>query len=188
MAASSKDAANKDTEEEGASFQELIIEACRRDNVALLEEVLNAQMSHQAKANLINNTKDGIGNHCLHVAASYGNYDIMEELLDQEGVEVDPVDRMEGDTPLHSAVRYVNKQDKADWKGAQPIVEILIEAGSDPKSKNKAKLKAVELVDPRNKELRSFLNKAEFAQHAGNDIIDDSDDGDGPTGSASDSD
>lgn len=59
--------------------------------------------------------------------------DIMEELLDQEGVEVDPVDRMEGDTPLHSAVRYVNKQDKADWKGAQPIVEILIEAGSDPK-------------------------------------------------------
>ena len=129
----------------------------------------------------------------------------MEELLDQEGVEVDPIERMEGDTPLHTAVRYVNKQDKADWKGAQPIVEILIEAGSDPKYvvdnirstrkalliqyrfKNKAKLKPVELVDPRNKELRQFLNKAEFAQHAGNDIIYDSDDDHGPRGSASDS-
>jgi len=50
-----------------------MIEACRRDNVALLEEVLNAQTSHLAKADLINNTKDGIGNHCLHVAVSYGS-------------------------------------------------------------------------------------------------------------------
>lgn len=50
-----------------------MIEACRRDNVALLEEVMNAQTSHLAKADLINNTKDGIGNHCLHIAVSYGS-------------------------------------------------------------------------------------------------------------------
>jgi len=128
----------------------------------------------------------------------------MEELLDQEGVEVDPIDRMEGDTPLHSAVRYINKLTKSEWAGAMPLVDILIEAGTDVKLvladifsarevrltwyryRNKAKLRPVDLVDPRNKELRSTLQKAEYAQTAGNDIIDDSDD-DKPTGSASDS-
>ena len=111
---------------------------------------------------------------------------------------------MEGDTPLHSAVRYMNKLTKAEWPRAMQIVEILIEAGTDVKwvlvgilpareawltwdrYRNKAKLRPVDLVDPRNKELRSTLQKAEYAQTAGNDIIDDSDD-DKPTGSASDS-
>lgn len=130
---------------------------------------------------------------------------MMEELLDHEGVEVDPIDRIEGDTPLHAAVRYVNKLDRADWPSGMPIVEILIEAGADAKSvkdnthsarklwltllrfKNKAKLKPVELVDPRNRELRIKLQRAEFAQMAGNDVIDDFSDDDRPTGSASDS-
>lgn len=52
--------------------------------------------------------------------------------------------------------------------------------------RNKAKLKAFELVDPRNTELRSTLQKAEFAQMAGDDVID-GDEDEGPTGSASDS-
>lgn len=50
--------------------------------------------------------------------------------------------------------------------------------------RNKAKLKAFELVDPRNTELRSLLQKAEFANMAGDDIVDEDE---GPTGSASDS-
>ena len=52
--------------------------------------------------------------------------------------------------------------------------------------RNKGKLKALELVDPRNKDLRTTLQKAEFAQMAGNDIVDEDDDDD-PDG-ASDSD
>ena len=51
--------------------------------------------------------------------------------------------------------------------------------------RNKAKLKAFELVDPRNTELRKTLQKAEFAMMAGDDVVDDEDEG--PTGSASDS-
>jgi len=43
----------------------------------------------------------------------------------------------------------------------------------------------MELVDPRNKDLRSMLQKAEFAMQMGGDVVDDDD---GPTGSASDSD
>ena len=55
--------------------------------------------------------------------------------------------------------------------------------------RNKAKLKPMELVDPRNTELRSILQKAEFAQMAGDDVVAvDEEQDDGPTGSASDSD
>lgn len=47
----------------------------------------------------------------------------------------------------------------------------------------------MELVDPRNTELRSVLQKGEFAIMAGNDVVDEDDEAaDGPTGSASDSD
>ena len=60
--------------------------------------------------------------------------EVLEELLDQEDVEVDPIDRMEGDSPLHKAVRYVNKLNKGDWASAAPLVELLVEAGADPRS------------------------------------------------------
>ena len=40
-------------------------------------------------------------------------------LLDQEGLEIDEIDRMEQDTPLHKAVRYVNSLDKAVWPHGQ---------------------------------------------------------------------
>ena len=53
--------------------------------------------------------------------------------------------------------------------------------------RNKAKLKPVELADPRNSQLRGVLQKAEFAFTAGDDVVVEDDDT-GPTGSASDSD
>ena len=53
--------------------------------------------------------------------------------------------------------------------------------------RNKAKLKPFELVDPRNTELRSMLQKAEFATMAGDDVVDEDGEDEGPTGSASDS-
>jgi len=53
--------------------------------------------------------------------------------------------------------------------------------------RNKAKLKPFELVDPRNTELRSILRNAEFAMMAGDDVVDNEGEEQGPTGSASDS-
>lgn len=94
---------------------------------------------------------------------------------------------MERDTPLHKAVRYVNSLDKSEWASAgHPIVDILLDAGCDPRIRNKAKLKPLELADPRNTELRSMLQKAEFSMMAGNDVVQEDDDG--PTGSGSESD
>lgn len=142
--------------------------------------------------------------------------EVLDTLLDQEGLEVDPIDRLEADTPLHKAVRFVNGLPKTEWEAGGSLVELLLDAGADPRSvithhdcwgavrttvhlltgllrngriRNKAKLKPMELVDPRNTELRGVLQKGEFAIMAGNDVVDEDDEADdGPTGSASDSD
>lgn len=118
--------------------------------------------------------------------ADYTIDEVIDILLDQEGLEIDEIDRMEQDTPLHKAVRYVNSLNKSQWASVgHPIVDILLDAGCDPRIRNKAKLKPIELADPRNTELRSMLQKGEFAMQAGGDVVDDDD---GPGGSASDSD
>ena len=59
--------------------------------------------------------------------------DVLDTLLDQEGLEVDPVDRLEGDTPLHKAVRFVNELAKTEWEAGGSIVELLLDAGADPR-------------------------------------------------------
>ncbi|KAI4156747.1 MAG: hypothetical protein LQ340_000004 [Diploschistes diacapsis] len=166
--------------DEGASPRELLLEACRRNNVGLLNEVLDAQPSKDSIADLLNNSKDGIGNYCLHVAAFYGSYEVLDHLLDQEGLEVDPLDRMDGDTPLHKAVRFVNKLDKNEWHSGAAFVELLVDAGADPRIRNKGKLKAFDLVDPLNQELRTTLQKAEYAMTLGDDVADEDEVGDGP--------
>lgn len=54
----------------------------------------------------------------------------LDLLLDQEGLEVDPLNRMEGATPLHTAVNYATLKDA---EHGLHIVELLIDAGSDPR-------------------------------------------------------
>lgn len=140
---------------------------------------------------MLNDSTDGIGNYALHIAASYGSYEVLDLLLDQEGLEVDPLDRMERDTPLHKAVRWVNGLDSREKEElgrerVRGVVEILVDAGCDPRIRNKAKLRPFDLVDPRDKDLRTFLQKAEYSFQVSDDVVQDDDDG--PTGSASDDD
>ncbi|KAH0560098.1 hypothetical protein GP486_003379 [Trichoglossum hirsutum] len=111
----------------------------------------------------------------------------MDMLLDQEGLEVDPLDRMEKDTPLHKAVRFANMLPMAEWKDGEQFVEILLDAGADPRVRNKAKLKPVELVDPRNLELRKILRNGEYSITVGDNELANDDDDDGAHNSASDS-
>ncbi|KAF9691039.1 hypothetical protein EKO04_011096 [Ascochyta lentis] len=180
-------------DEDGASPRELVLEACRRNNTELLEETIAELSSSAAKegkeaaahvAQVLNAARDGMGNGCLHLAATYGSYEILDLLLDQEGLEIELTDRMEADTPLHKAVRYANSLAQADWPAATPIADILLDAGCDPRIRNKAKLKPVELVDPRNVELRELLRKGEFAMMMGGDVVEE----DGEAGSGSESD
>lgn len=179
--------------DDGASPRELLMEACRRNNTSLLEEVLadltaaGGEKATEHVANVLNEARDGIGNGLLHLAASNGSYEVLDVLLDQEGLEIDEFDRLEKDTPLHKAVRYVNSLSPDEWEAGHPIVDILVDAGCDPRIRNKAKLRPFDLVDPRNQDLRKMLQQAEFTMMAGADIVQE-DEEDGVAGSGSDSD
>lgn len=58
--------------EEGASATEQLIEAGRRNNVELLESLLQNKSADQI-ASLINESRDPLGNTVLHVAAQNGS-------------------------------------------------------------------------------------------------------------------
>lgn len=59
--------------------------------------------------------------------------EVLDLLLDQEGLEVDPLDRLDKETPLHKAVRFVNELPQRDWDGGKVLVELLLDAGADPR-------------------------------------------------------
>jgi uncharacterized protein len=124
--------------------------------------------------------------------------EIIDILLDQEGFECDPINRLERDTPLHSAIRYINSQTTSFPPNprvsefAHDLISMMIEAGSDPRIRNKANLTPYQLVDPRNAELRQQLQDAlDVMQSQGDYVVDDEEEGvdeEGDVGSASDSD
>ncbi|GAB7353046.1 hypothetical protein MBLNU459_g3599t1 [Dothideomycetes sp. NU459] len=173
--------------DEGASSRELLLESCRRNNADLLSSVLASFKTSDEIAHFLNTATDALGCGALHIAAQYGSYEVLDLVLDQEGVEIDGTEKREGDTCLHKAVRYTNSLSKDNWEEGKAIVEILVDAGCDPRIRNKAKLRPVDLTDPRNSELKSLLQRAEFTMLAGDDIVQEDED-DGAAGSASDSD
>jgi hypothetical protein len=163
----------------------------------LLEETLEGK-SEDEIAKLLNETITVMGNHLYHEAASRGNCrhpkaplcilsnaaqlnttdlglltdEIIDLLLDQPNFECDPVNRMEGDTPLHSAVRWINSEPEAQRDFGASLVEMMLEAGSSPRLKNKGGLTALQLVDPRNTQLRELIEKHEYAMLNAGDFVD----------------
>jgi len=183
---------------QGASASEVLIEACRRNNTELLTETLDGK-SEDEIARLLNETTTVMGNHLYHEAASRGNCasaplpthplysppantsplfpspvadEIIDLLLDQPGFECDPVNRLEGDTPLHAAVRWINGEPEAQRAFGASLVDMMLEAGSNPRLKNKGGLTALQLVDPRNAPLRDAIQKHEYALLNAGDFVD----------------
>jgi uncharacterized protein len=115
-------------------IEELLFASCRQHNIDLLREALSHLKSPEAVGEFINTSRDPLGNTALHVASTRGSLDCLDLLLDQEGVEVDPVNRMEGDTPLHSAARLSMEQGAEEE--AKEVIEMLLEAGADPRYKS----------------------------------------------------
>jgi hypothetical protein len=93
--------------------------------------VLQTFPTATSTAEFLNTASDALGCGALHIAAQYGSYEVLDLLLDQEGVEIDGVEKREGDTCLHKAVRYVNGLGRDEWGQALAVVEILIDAGCD---------------------------------------------------------
>ncbi|KAL7913485.1 hypothetical protein GGI35DRAFT_210887 [Trichoderma velutinum] len=157
-------------EHEGASIEEQLIEACRRDNVELLTELLEDKSDPEI-SKLLNETTTVMGNHLYHEAASRGNYDIIDHLLDQPDFECDPINRLEGDTPLHSAIRWLNSEPASQRPFGHHLIDMMLEAGSNPRIKNKGGLNAIQLVDPRNQELRDLIQRHEYANQNAGDFV-----------------
>ncbi|KAI9163247.1 Ankyrin repeat-containing protein [Paramyrothecium foliicola] len=161
--------ANKEAPQ-GASAKEILVEACRRNNTDLLTEVLEGKSDAEI-SKLLNETTTVMGNHLYHEAASHGNYEIIDLLLDQPDFECDPVNRLEGDTPLHTAVRWLNAEPPAQREFGYALVEMMLEAGSNARARNRGGLTAYQLVDPSNKELRELIQKHEFADANQSDFV-----------------
>jgi ankyrin repeat protein len=139
--------------------------------------------SKEQIAAFFNDTTDTMGNHLLHVCASYGAYDVMDELLNIEMLECDPLTRRDKDTPIHCAVKYANER---EVELGEAMVKMLIDAGGDPRVKDGHGRKPAELCTPRTEQIRTMLGKEEYIMNEGLKNVDHEED-EGATGSASDS-
>jgi uncharacterized protein len=111
--------------------------------------------------------------------------DVMDELLNIELLECDPLTRRDKETPIHCAVKYANER---EVELGAAMAKMLIDAGGDPRVKDKMGRKPAQICTPRTEELRQMLTKEEYVLNEGLRGADaQDDDDDGPTGSASDS-
>jgi hypothetical protein len=64
-----------DSYDQGASPRELVVEACRRDQPHLIDQVLDdmEEKSIEEVAEFFNTVKDALGHHALHICATYGS-------------------------------------------------------------------------------------------------------------------
>lgn len=110
----------------------------------------------------------------------------MDELLNVEFLECDPLTRRDKETPIHSAVKYANER---EVELGAAVAKMLIEAGGDPRVKDSHGRKPSQICTPRTEELRKVLLEAEYVMNEGlrSAQHQQQEDDDGPTGSASDS-
>ena len=90
--------------------------------------------------------------------------DVMNELLDIEYLECDPLTRRDKETPVHCAVKYANEREP---ELGEAMAKMLIDAGGDPRVKDGHGRKPAELCTARTAELRSMLTKEEYILNEG---------------------
>jgi hypothetical protein len=119
-------------------------------------------------------------------AADQHTDDVMDELLNVEFLECDPLTRRDKETPIHVAVKYANERE-VDL--GEAMAKMLIDAGGDPRVKDGHGRKPAEICTPRTEQLRSILIKEEYVLNEGlkNADVSHEDDDNGGANSASDS-
>ncbi len=129
-------------------------------------------------AKFFNDVVDTMGNHLLHVCASYGSCkhnsippfqmsirltddpdDVMNELLDVEFLECDPLTRRDKETPLHTAVRYANER---ELELGEAMVKMLCEAGGDPRIRDGHGRKPADTCAARAEGAKATLRQEEY--------------------------
>lgn len=71
-------------------------------------------------------------------------------------------------------MRWINSEPEAQREFGNALVDMMLEAGSNPRAKNKARLTAYQLVDPRNTGLRELIQKHEYASLNRGDFVESS--------------
>lgn len=112
--------------------------------------------------------------------------DVMDQLLNIEFLECDPLTRREKETPIHCAVRYANER---EVELGEEMAKMLMEAGGDPRVKDGHGRKPAEICTPRTEGLRGILRQEEYILNEGlkTHAADHEDDDDAGGDSASDS-
>lgn len=109
----------------------------------------------------------------------------MDELLNVEQLECDPLTRRDKETPIHRAVAYGNER---EVELGEAMAKMLIDAGGDPRVKDRHGRKPAQICTPRTEKIRAMLQQEEYVLNEGLKNADVAhDDDEGPTGSASDS-
>lgn len=108
--------------------------------------------------------------------------DVMNELLDVEFLECDPLTRRDKETPLHTAVRYANER---ELELGEAMVKMLCDAGGDPRVRDGHGRKPADTCAPRTEGAKATLRQEEYILSEG--LRKDNDDDEEATGSASDS-
>ncbi|KLT38565.1 ankyrin [Cutaneotrichosporon oleaginosum] len=175
---------------DGASPRERLFAAAKTDNEDLLLSALDQLLSV--------NAQDGLGNTALHYAVIHGSTDVLEHIVDHDSCEPDIPNNLDGETPLHIAVR----QRWEDQPGVRLyIVGTLLEGGANMLIKNRHGERPIDLLPPYregadpnsdDEKVRAMIRRAQAEAQLGadEDIARDYDDDDmyDPNDVASDSD
>ncbi|WVQ83418.1 hypothetical protein IAT38_005559 [Cryptococcus sp. DSM 104549] len=167
----------EEEQSQGASANERLLAAAKHDNEEMLEDALKELKDI--------NEPDGLGNTALHYAISQGSTNVLETILCHETCDVDLRNRLQGDTPLHIAVR--NKWEEHPGMRLF-MVENLLEAGADTTIRNRYHQKAIDLLPPPSttaepesddEKVRAAIRRAEAeaAVAASGDVVDEDDEG-----------
>lgn len=97
--------------------------------------------------------------------------EIIDLLLDQPNFECDPLNRLDRDTPLHTVIRWINSEPPAQREFGAALVEMMLEAGSNPRLRNKGGLTPGQLVDPTNVDLKALIDKFLYASQNMGDYV-----------------
>jgi hypothetical protein len=90
--------------------------------------------------------------------------DVMDELLNIELLECDPLTLRDKETPIHCAVKYANER---EVELGEAMARMLIDAGGDPRVRDGYGRKPSEICTGRTTELRSILAKEEYILNEG---------------------
>jgi hypothetical protein len=88
----------------------------------------------------------------------------MDELLNIEYLECDPLTPRDKETPIHIAVRYAIERDP---EIGTAMAKMLVDAGGDPRMKDKHGRTPAQMCDAKTSELRSWLVSQEYILREG---------------------